>query len=219
VPTLLLLGDSEAYNLSLGEQAALGDQVSFAYHARIGCGLGPGLAVTEHDVAVHEDLGGQPCSEANGWLDYAVDTYRPETVLVYEGAWDVLDRRIDGRDVGFGTTAWDDAVRANFATVLARFASHGAHVVVLAAPCYPHGGQGGGHTIRDDAARVARWNELLRQVAPTVGARVLPYDRLFCGKPPSAQPPRDDGVHLTQQGAQQVWRWIAPQLGLTPRGT
>jgi peptidoglycan/LPS O-acetylase OafA/YrhL/lysophospholipase L1-like esterase len=214
VPTLLLLGDSEAYNLSLGEEAALGDAVSFAFHARIGCGLGPGLAVTEHGVAIVEDLGGQSCSEANGFLDLAVDTTRPDTVLVYEGAWDVLDRRIEGHDVRFGTRAWDDAVRANFATVLPRFARHGAEVVVLAAPCYPRGGEGGGHTIRDDPARVARWNQLLREVAPRIGVRVLPYDRLFCGVPTSKQPPREDGVHLTKLGAEQVWRWIAPQLGL-----
>jgi peptidoglycan/LPS O-acetylase OafA/YrhL/lysophospholipase L1-like esterase len=216
VPTLLLLGDSEAYNLSLGEAPALGDAVSFAYHARIGCGLGPGLAVTEGGVPVDKDLGGEPCSEANGWLDGAVHTYRPDLVLVYEGAWDVLDRRVDGRTLRFGTRAWDEAVRTNLATVLRGFARDGAQVFVLAAPCYPHGGQGGGHTIRDDPRRVARWNQLLREVAPTVGARVLAYDGLFCGKPASQQPPRDDGVHLTKPGAEGVWRWIAPQLGLTP---
>jgi lysophospholipase L1-like esterase len=216
--TLLLLGDSEAYNLSLGERAGLGDQVAFAYHARIGCGLGPGLAVVEHGEVIDRDLGNEPCSAANSWLDLAVDRYRPDTVLVYEGAWDVLDRRIDGRDVRFGTAAWDAAVRANLANVLSGFARHGAQVVVLAAPCYPAGGEGGGHTIRDDPRRVRRWNELLRQAAPTIGARVLPYDRLFCGRAPGDQPPRPDGVHLTRSGAAEVWRWIAPQLGLRPSG-
>jgi lysophospholipase L1-like esterase len=88
---------------------------------------------------------------------------------------------------------------------------------VLAAPCYPTGGEGGGHTIRDDPRRVRRWNDLLREVAPAIGARVLPYDRLFCGRPSSDQPPRTDGVHLTVDGAAQVWRWIAPQIGLQPR--
>jgi peptidoglycan/LPS O-acetylase OafA/YrhL/lysophospholipase L1-like esterase len=213
LPTLLLLGDSEAYNLTLG-RSAIEDRVSFAYHARIGCGIGPGLAITEGGVAVEHDLSGAPCTEANHWLFDAVDRYRPDIVLVYEGAWDVLDRRIDGRDIAFGTPEWDQVVSDNLAAVLRRFGAHGARVEVLAAPCYPAGGQGGGFTIRDDTRRSVRWNQLLRQVAPTVGAEVLPYDLLFCDRPPAEQPPREDGVHLTEAGAEQVWRWLLPRLGL-----
>ncbi len=215
LPTLLLLGDSEAYNLSTGADAVIGDRWSFAYHARIGCGIGPGLPIAEGGIAVEHDLGGAPCSEANGWLYFAVDQYRPDVIVLYEGAWDVLDRRVGGRDLAFGTSAWDQAVSDNLRAVLTELGRRGnghARVVVLAAPCYPAGGQGGGSTIRDDRRRSVRWNELLRQVAPTVGAQVAPYDQLTCGTSPKERPATEDGVHLTEPGAEAVWRWLEPQL-------
>jgi peptidoglycan/LPS O-acetylase OafA/YrhL/lysophospholipase L1-like esterase len=221
LPTLLLLGDSEAYNLATGAAPVLGDEVSFAYHARIGCGIGPGVAIAEGGIAVDHDLGGAPCREANGWLFYAVDQYRPDVIVLYEGAWDVLDRRVDGHDIAFGTDEWDQAVSDNLRSVLTELGRRGsghAKVEVLAAPCYPSGGQGGGSTIRDDERRTARWNQLLRQVAPTVGAEVLPYDRLTCEVAAGDRPATEDGVHLTEAGAEAVWRWLEPQLPLTGPG-
>jgi peptidoglycan/LPS O-acetylase OafA/YrhL/lysophospholipase L1-like esterase len=218
LPTLLLLGDSEAYNLSTGATKVLGDRVSFAYHARIGCGIGPGVPIAEDGIAVEHDLGGAPCGEANGWLYYAVDQYRPDVIVLYEGAWDVLDRRVDGQDLAFGTAAWDHAVADNLRGVLSELGRRGnghAKVEVLAAPCYPEGGQGGGATIRDDEHRSIRWNQLLRQVAPTVGADVVPYDTLTCGVAAADRPPTEDGVHLTEAGAERVWRWLEPQLPLS----
>jgi hypothetical protein len=213
-PSILLLGDSQAYNLSVPAVDVLGQRASFAHHARIGCGIGPGLAVTEDDIAVDEDLGGEPCSEANGWFYLVVADQQPDIVLLYEGAWDVLDRRIEDEDVAFGTARWDAVVRTNLVEVLTRLGEQGSRVVVLAAPCYPSGGEGGGHTIRDDERRVRRWNELVREVAPTVGAEVLPFDELFCDRPVDDQPEREDGVHLTRAGATEVWRWLVPRLGL-----
>lgn len=218
-PTVLLLGDSEAYNLSFGAEEVLADRVAFAHHARIGCGMGPGLAVDEHGDAVQADADGRSCLESNAWLTLAIDEVEPEVIVVNEGAWDVLDREVDGRRLRFGTPEWDDAVSANFATMLARFGLHGARVVALASPCFEPGGDAVGESIRAEDSRVRRWNELLRTVAPTVGVEVLAYDELFCGRPRADQPARTDGVHLTEAGAAEVWRWLAPllRLGLDER--
>jgi peptidoglycan/LPS O-acetylase OafA/YrhL/lysophospholipase L1-like esterase len=216
-PSILLLGDSEAFNLSESARAVLGDQASFAHHARIGCGIGPGLAIVEDGEVVDRDLGGELCSDANGWFYLVVADQDPDIVILHEGAWDVLDRRIGDEEIVFGTERWDEVVRANFAEVLPRLTERGARLYLLAAPCYPPGGEGGGHTIRDDEPRVRRWNELLREVAPTVGAVVLPYDELFCDRPLDEQPEREDGVHLTEEGAAEVWAWLLPQLALERR--
>jgi hypothetical protein len=98
--------------------------------------------------------------------------------------------------------------------VLARLSAPGRRVVVLAVPCYPDQGRGPGSTIRGDERRVRGWNDVARTVAPGAGAEVLAYDELFCGVPTAEQPEREDGVHLTVTGAEDVWRWLAPQLGI-----
>ncbi len=100
-PSILLLGDSQAFNLSESAEAVIGDRASFAHHARIGCGIGPGLAIVEDGEAVDRDLGDEPCSEANGWFYLVVADQDPDIVILYEGAWDILDRRIgdDGHRV------------------------------------------------------------------------------------------------------------------------
>jgi peptidoglycan/LPS O-acetylase OafA/YrhL len=105
--SVLLLGDSEAYTLSLGE-AVVGDQVALSVVSFFGCGLGPGLSVTEGYV-VTQDANGMRCDQATNRFVAAIRRADPAVVLVHVGAFDIFDRRIDGVDVPFGTAAWDDA--------------------------------------------------------------------------------------------------------------
>ncbi len=214
--TVLVLGDSQAYSLFYGGEV-VGDDVALGLHSRVGCGIGPGLAVTEGGIPVVQDLEREPCRNANDRLYDAVDRFEPDILLVHEGAWDVLDRRLGDEDVVFGTARWDEAVRANLAEFLERLAGSDRRVYLLAVPCYPPGGEGGGHTIRSEDRRVHRWNELAREVAPEVGVEELPYDELFCDVPVVEQPERRDSVHLTEDGAAEVWRWIAPRIGIDVR--
>jgi peptidoglycan/LPS O-acetylase OafA/YrhL/lysophospholipase L1-like esterase len=222
-PLLLLVGDSQAVDLGEGAPAVLGSAIRFAGAAAVGCGIGPGLATAE-GAPVERDLDGASCLTAVDRFVAARARLRPDVVLLHAGAWDILDRSVGGEEVRFGSARWDTLTRVSIADVLAGLQAPGTRVVALAAPCFREGGDAGQGTFGDvalaygrartDERRVERWNELLREEAARLDIDVLPYDELFCDADEEGDPVRPDGVHLDEEGAEAVWRWILPRLGL-----
>jgi hypothetical protein len=222
-PLLLLVGDSQAVNLGQGAPAGPDAPVRVAGAAAVGCGIGAGLATAE-GAPVERDLSGESCFTAVDRFVAARERFRPDLVLLHAGAWDILDRLVDGEVVSFGSARWDSLTRLSISDSLERLGADGTRVVALTAPCYPQGGQAGAAAFgevalaygraRTDEARVRRWNELLREQAGELGVEVLPYDELFCGPAGAGAPRRPDGVHLDEEGARAAWSWILARLDL-----
>jgi hypothetical protein len=208
---VLLLGDSQAFRLGEVGDEHVGPDVQLGQFMLLGCGTGPGVPIVD-GRAIDADLTGRSCSEAVQLFRDAIDQTNPDLVVLNTGAWEVLDRRIDGRTVPFGTPEWDATTEAGLRATLTELADGPHRTVVLASPCYEPRGVDGGPDERGDDARVERWNEILRAVAPALGVEVLPLDELFCNV---ADPPdRPDGVHLIPDGAHEVWDWLVPRLDL-----
>lgn len=218
-PRLLVLGDSQATALAVLAGGPGYDRFQVASATFVGCGIGPG-APLHFGIAVTFSLLGEACdSVLPTWRDAIVD-FDPDIVLVHVGAWEVLDRRIGDRDVGFGTQEWDELTALQIQTVTTALTGEDRSVVWLASPCFVPVGESGGPSERGDRARVDRWNELLRGAASAQGASVVPYDEYTCDGPASDGEVegfafRPDGVHLTPESAPIVWSWIAAQAPFT----
>jgi peptidoglycan/LPS O-acetylase OafA/YrhL len=212
--SLLVLGDSQAVILALAAPPKVAG-MGVAGDAIVGCGIGPGLAVAR-DRPLTDALNEKCHGVVDGWVGI-VEKSDPDVVLLHVGAWDVLDRDVDGSLVPFGTSEWDDLTEANLRSVLERLGSSGATVVAMTAPCFGSEAGQDGAAERADPARVSRWNDLLRQAAAATGATVVDYGAFVCpgGAYQSVRdgvPLRTDGVHLTQEGTQLTWRWLDGEL-------
>lgn len=218
--SMLLLGDSQAYSLGVGQRAFL-DEVGLSELAYFGCGVGPGLAKAE-DYTLTQDGNGVPCPEVAGRMTAAVRAQRPDVVVLHVGAFDIMDREVGGVRVDFGSTRWDQITRDSLRDLLQGFKVGATRVTALAVPCYqprvmgdeplPRAAVESIVRARSQGERVTRFNELLREAAAAVGVEVLPYDELYCGVPADEQPTRLDGVHLTPDGAEVAFAWILEQL-------
>jgi peptidoglycan/LPS O-acetylase OafA/YrhL len=218
--SMLLLGDSQAYSLGVGHRAFL-DEVALSELAYFGCGVGPGLAKAE-DYTLAQDGNGVPCPEVAGRMTAAVQEQRPDVVVLHVGAFDIMDREVDGVRVDFGSSRWDQLTRDGLRDLLAGFHVGTTRVVALATPCYrprvmgdeplPRAAVESIVRVRDQPERITRFNELLREAASEAGAEVLPFDELFCEGDEDDQPARLDGVHLTPDGAEVAFGWILEEL-------
>jgi peptidoglycan/LPS O-acetylase OafA/YrhL len=221
-PSVLLLGDSEAYALSTGASAvrrAL-DVTTVSY---FGCGIGPGVPVTD-SLAIRDDGHGVACPSVAGRFADVIAERDPQVVLLGVGAFEVFDRQVDGRRVRYGSPEWDALTLARLHATLGSYRAGDRTVLAMAAPCFTPRIDADSlkivteaqaeemRAVRADDARTHHWNSLLRQVAADEGVQVLPYDELYCGVPEAQQPERPDGVHLSDRGAEDVWRWLLPQL-------
>jgi hypothetical protein len=211
-PRLLVLGDSQAFELGLRGAGPGFDRFQIANVAFLACGIGPGLAEAD-GVVVTYSLLGEACDSVLATWQGAVAEFDPDVVLVHVGAWEVLDRRIDDRGVAFGTAEWDARSAQRIDEVMGALAGDGRRVVWLAAPCFAPGGASRDWPERAEPGRAGRWNQLLRTEAVDHGDTVLPYDDFTCRGPGRGAELRPDGVHVTDESAPLVWDWIAGQLG------
>jgi hypothetical protein len=218
---VLLLGDSTA--LSLAERRTIdpGPEWNVQAFARLGCSISDG-----NPLDVGSDVGiiqGENCSLwRTEWAD-AVALVEPDITVVMVGAWEVLDHLINGVAVRFPDPPWFDVVSAGVRESI-EIAGAGAgaddtRVVLLAVPCMRQAPDTILSTVaRNDPARVAAFNEVLRQEAarhPNVDVIDL-NDRLcpqgaFLEEVDGA-PVRYDGVHVTTEGANYVWTWLLDEL-------
>lgn len=220
-PRLLLLGDSQAFELAYRGAGPGFERYQVASSTFLGCGIGPGLPASDAGP-VGRSLAGEACDAVVPTWRQALARFEPDVVLVHVGAWEVLDRWIDDRLVAFGSAEWDRASAARIGEVMDALGDGGRggrrwRVAWVAAPCFAGEGGYGGHPARAEAARVARWNELLRAAAAGRGMAVLPYDRFTCDGPAADDDLggvdfRRGGIHVTADAAPLVWTWIADHL-------
>ena len=233
---MLLLGSSEATFLAFGLgpiSAAHG--VSFSGDGVMGCGFIHAPTVL-HGSLEHGLAGSRgalanlvPCSTQEQRWTSDLAAFNPDVVVVDNGAYEVRDHRIDGRWTHVGDPTFDTLLTRTISNDVRLLSSRGAKVILLTAPYYRQvEAPDGSGWPEDEAVRVDRYNQILRDVAAQhpgqamildLHRRLDPHGR-FTPVIGGIQARMSDGIHLTPAGAKLVAPWIldaARRAGLTAR--
>jgi hypothetical protein len=135
----------------------------------------------------------------------------------------VLDHRVDGRTVRFGTDEWATLVRDSYRHSFDILTSDGRNVYVFPTPCYGAGDPEFPLPERADPARVDAINGFVDEIAAeNPHVKVVPWRDIVCPGGTRAEEYNgvdlweSDGVHLTTEGAEAIWNWWLAQHP-TPR--
>jgi hypothetical protein len=226
-PHIVMVGDSVLRSLLAGFDpgpAASGDYYGYS---ELGCAFLPGTDVNQGRVGSYEPS----CPLLPTRWRMLVDRRRPDVSFLLVGAFEVLDRLIDGHLYRVATPEWAALLRTALLRDVDLFASRGGLVALPTVPCfdppdYGVAGAAGSPGDRRDPHRVAAVNAVIGEVAqarPSV-VRIIDLAAFLC----PAGHARDhiggvrlrlDGVHFTRAGARIVSTWLAPRLGaLIPPG-
>ena len=148
--------------------------------------------------------------------------FKPDVVMLLVGAWDILDREVDGHLVKFGSVEYDTSFLHQLDDATTLLASTGAKVVVLTTPFFSRPelvGQTGREWPEYDPWRVDRINSLYRDFLANHPGRYRMIDLNKFVSPQgkftdelNGQVIRGDGVHFTEAGSTMVVDWLTPQL-------
>jgi hypothetical protein len=224
-PKVMIVGDSVAGTLGLGF-GYLGESTGLSVWNRgsLGCGLFyDGNEYFRGELLpVHEE-----CDWRVSWAEQ-LDAFTPDVVVMMVGAWDVLDREIDGRIVRFGTVEHDTLMLRHLDEASTLLASRGAKVVILTTPYFARtepGIDGSTDLPENDPSRVNRINSLYREFLASHRDRyrIIDLNRFISVDGEYAEvidgvAVRGDGVHFTQEGSTMVANWLAPQLAVAAAG-
>jgi hypothetical protein len=204
---VLVVGDSVAHGLALHyRNGDLGHPIVLRSAARLGCALGPSRD--------------PECATVPEKWKVAVDGFDPDVSIIVPGSWDLLPQLLTekdetGKPMQTRTPAFERYLMKRLAAGFASLTSRGGAVAVFTVPCYVFVVRSRSPKLED----IAWFNGVLRAAAAKAGpsVKVVDYGQYIC--PNGVNRPeidgvqmRYDGVHLTHEGAQMVWRWLAPQL-------
>jgi hypothetical protein len=218
-PKLMIVGDSVGGTVGLGIQdmgAASG--LTVWNRGRLGCGLFYDGSIIEGGEVTPVD---PECNWRVTWPDQ-LQEFKPDVVMMLVGAWDILDRDIDGHIVKFGSVEYDTSFLHQLDDATNLLASTGAKVVVLTTPFFSRPElpiQTGRQWPEYDPWRVDRINSLYRNFLASHAGRYELIDLNRFVSPNGkfsdtldGQVIRGDGVHFTAVGQQVVAKWLVPQL-------
>ncbi len=232
---VLLFGDSVALTLGLG----LGEQnVQDKYDYQLtdkgilGCGVvnGPQVELMGTRYDTPQPCGGsgaEPGGAAanvpwtNQWLS-AISEVKPNVAVLLAGRWEVVDREYQGTWTNILHPAYAAYVKGQLDQASQLVTSTGTHMVFLTAPCTDEGEQpDGAQWPEDNAARLAVYNKLVRQVAaahPTTDS-VVDLFGAACPRGKYAATVHgvvirqvSDGVHFTVAGGQYLAAELMPAI-------
>jgi peptidoglycan/LPS O-acetylase OafA/YrhL len=222
---VLLVGDSVAASLGLGFDAVTGARNLAVWdRGHLGCGLLTGGDVLEGGLQLAADPG---CDWRAPWAaDLA--QFQPDVAVMLVGAWDVLDRQLDGEWLRFGTPAYDSRFLSELDQSTLLLGSRGARVIVLTTPFFSRpelAVDTGRQWPEYDPSRVDHLNALYRTFAATHPGRVNIIDLNRFVSPNGVFTDeingvriRGDGVHFTPQGSELIDKWLAPQITAVANG-
>jgi hypothetical protein len=150
-----------------------------------------------------------------------VEQLDPEVVVLYFGVWELFDRRLaDGKVLSVGSRALEDHLAERLDDAHQVLTAHGARLALLSVPCYrPELQTIEMNPVLADSARIGWVNAVLRRwvARHPDDTVILDYAAFLCPggqyvERLSGHVVRYDGVHLSPEGAVEVWRWLAPQL-------
>jgi peptidoglycan/LPS O-acetylase OafA/YrhL len=212
-----LVGDSVAFRLGYDWQPGMVPGMALDTDAIIGCGVARAANVVGGRV---QPLPRQCTSWPSRWRA-GVERLRPDVTVLLVGAWEVYDKRVGGRTLRVGTAASERYLDGELRLAYDVLARRSRRIAMLNVPCYhqPRAAVDPSAAIRDDPARGAWLNQVLARFVAGHRQRMALLDLrgLLC---PGGRylerldgvRLRDDGVHLTPDGADLVWRWLGPQL-------
>jgi peptidoglycan/LPS O-acetylase OafA/YrhL len=225
---VMVAGDSIAASLGLGlvRAADASDGKLVVWNkGTLGCGM------LRYGVV---DIGSEPfeqpatCNDWDTrWLQ-PIAEYQPNVVVLLTGAWDVLDREIDGTYYSPGSVPFDRYFLDELDRATALLGSQGAKVVVLTTPFLSRPdlvGQAEGSWPEYEPWRIDRVNALYRDFATAHPGRYTLID-LNGHVAPNGKYTQtlgateifDDGVHFGQSGSDFVSAWLVPQLDAVVAG-
>jgi peptidoglycan/LPS O-acetylase OafA/YrhL len=150
----------------------------------------------------------------------AIDLFQPDVVLAHVSSWDVADRIVPGVAddwVSVGDPSYDEYFLAEYNQANAVLSASGAEVYWMMSP-YLNRAQ----LPIDHQARVDGANDLVTQAIDAVvgetGASITQLDYpSWIGPVGEARDAdlRDDGVHLTQAGLDEIAPWLLEEMGLS----
>jgi peptidoglycan/LPS O-acetylase OafA/YrhL len=218
-PKVMVVGDSVAGSIGLGfETRAATIGLTVWNRGELGCGL-------FYDGEVYEGGELNPvdprCNWRNKWPG-ELEQFKPDVVVMLVGAWDILDRQVDGHLVKFGSVEYDSSFLHQLDDATNLLASTGAKVVVLTTPFFSRPelvGQTGREWPEYDPWRVDRMNSLFRDFLANHPGRYRMIDLNKYVSPGGkftdsldGQVIRGDGVHFTDAGQAILVDWLTPQL-------
>lgn len=220
----LVLGDSVAASLGLGFNEVPDSNLLVWDRGTLGCGFLPADLTLEGG---QETTVSKECNDWQARWTPDLDTFQPQLVVLLVGAWDLLDRKVNGQWLRVGTVEYDDYFISQLDQVSQLLSSRGAKLVVLTTPFFERPELvGSGRDYPEYAPwRVDRINALYRDYLALhpgrftlldLNAKVSPHGR-FADEIDGIQV-RGDGVHFTQAGATWVAKWLAPQLVQVAQG-
>lgn len=220
-PRVMVVGDSTALALVIGLSAVQTEDDSLRLvpgRTVLGCGLVRASALRTQG-AVYPLSDGCAAWE-DDWVEL-IDTHQPDVVLVYYGPWDASDKRLSGRDdwIGLGHPEYDEFARSEIRVALEVLTERVDQVVWLTSPPIDQSMNQLGHDAdpASDPARLVRWNELAAEEVANYEpheATMVDLRGWFEALPDGPFDPRvrPDGVHIADEEAPRVGRFLAEEL-------
>jgi hypothetical protein len=221
-PRVAFFGDSNALNLSFPvfyDLESTGRAHPSPSHTVYGCGL-----LHASDLLAKGRLreSRRSCPRVPRVWSEAIERGRPDVAIVSLGPWEVRDHLLPGDDHfrHIGDPVFDDRLREKMLEAVDILAADGALVVWLTSPDIDIGdgeGEPDSSYPESDPERMARFNEILREVA-TLRPRQLrvidlaAYTRTWPGGVFDPQY-RPDRVHWSRAGALKLSReWLSDEI-------
>lgn len=217
---VLVVGDSVASTLAFQHPKFTeeGTRIVVRGSTLFGCGITEGQIGLEGDWYPAADR----CAEWPELWAKRRDELQPQVAVMLLGAWEVYDRRREGRELRVGSPAYADYLQERLEAAIEVVTDGGQlPLVLLTAPCYQAKllGERRKWKARNDPARREAVNRVIRKVAREHAddVRLLDLQGYVC---PTGEYQlelggvslHEDGVHYTEEGAHQIWKWMLPDL-------
>ncbi len=217
---VLVIGDSLMLEIGVALEryaAAHPDELIVYSHTHLGCPIVRGGETRNAEGGINRvdaacNAWAEPADEAailDGTLAYPtlIERFAPDVVIGLVTPWDITDRRFAGSTTWqhVGEPAFDEIARTEYRLATRTLAAGGAQVLWLVGP----------HLNRpvvaqNDPVRVDRLNVLVREAVTGLSGAVLVDYPGWLGPVGSVREKRlrDDGVHLSELGLDEVVPWL-----------
>ena len=226
LPRVIVFGDSVASTLGQGLErwGRHSRRASVWNLASYGCGLTHGAGAIDN---VSAQGAAERCGRGADWWRIQLDAFRPETVFVMAGLWDLRDRKLPQwtQVRAPGDPIFDAWLLGELETAVDTLAAGGARILWLTYPCIsPDPGAGIvlgplGDTAALDPARLAHLNRvLLPELARRRPGRFEIFDLAervcpggaFHAEVEGVADARPDGVHFSLPAADRLATVLGP---------